>query len=104
MNRVALEPLDAFTRWRLARDIRSYVHDRRLLVRETGLALVEGGGVDAELKWASAYAESVDPLTDGREELANAKAAFAREGGGGETAGAETEGSGVDREADPRPR
>jgi hypothetical protein len=60
--------------WRMARDIRAYVDEVKALAKEAELSVVQGGPVDAELQWAVAYADEVDPMTAWRKDMANAKA------------------------------
>lgn len=60
-------------KWRLARDIRSYVAEVHALVDASGLRLTRGGPGDETLRWALAYAAKIDPLGVWSAELEAAK-------------------------------
>lgn len=49
-------------RWRLARDVRTYVEEIRATVREQGLCL--SSGVERRIEWAAAWADQIDPIPE----------------------------------------
>ena len=60
--------------WRLAQDIRAFVGEARRIIHEGGCELVPGDALEKRLQAYEAHADSIDPLTPLREEVARAKA------------------------------
>ena len=63
------EIIEVIADWRLARDIRAYVAEAEALVKSANLEVTRGGNAEAELKWALAYADRLDPVTDWRKDV-----------------------------------
>jgi hypothetical protein len=60
---------DEISRWRLSRDIHTYVQEMKDLVSSGNAKITDGGPMDRWLEWAENYAEKIDPLTPLRGEL-----------------------------------
>jgi hypothetical protein len=68
---------ETMSAWRLAREIRAYVAEVQAIVKDAEMKITEGGSADAELKWALAYADQLDPLTSWRRDVEREKAEYA---------------------------
>jgi hypothetical protein len=55
--------------YRTARDVREYVTQMQTMIADAGLQVTKGGDVDEFMRWALAYADGVDPLTQLREDI-----------------------------------
>lgn len=60
----------AVGQWRFAHDVRAYVAEARKMVADAKLTIAEDTPFDQWLKFASSYAERVDPLADLRADIA----------------------------------
>jgi Skp family chaperone for outer membrane proteins len=69
----------AIGQWRLARDIRDFMKEASSVVADAGMVVTPGGEFDRQMRWALAYADRLDPLSDLRIEVAK-KIADTRKG------------------------
>jgi hypothetical protein len=71
---------EAIAQWRLVRDVRAYVAEARQMVADAKLTITPDGPLDEWLKFASSYADKVDPLANLRADIAEILAENAKKG------------------------